>query len=202
MAEDTQVLEGFKNLLDRYDKDSTALAQKLYDENYNYRQKNKALIAEVDALKEQAIGEDQVAISSSDASALNEYRELGTPEEIKTSLVTLSEKEERLTSLQREAKLAKVSTDYGFNPKVLATLTNGNEIVIAEDGKATIEDVELRAYAEANWPDFMSSLVAEPVGTRFPEQTGVSGKNKTKDEETQELVDSYLGNTYLVPGAN
>ena len=199
MAEDNNVLKGFENLLDRYDKDTAALSKQLYEENYDLRTKNKGLGDQVVALEAKLPTEDQEIVGKDDLTLLTEYKEVGSPEEIQTSLNELKELNERIESLSRKEKIASVSEAYSFNSKVLATLANGTEIDVADDGVATISGTPIDQYAEENWADFLPSLQASE-GTRFPKQMRVSEKQKTSiPDDMGAVAEKYLKSRYSIP---
>ena len=201
MSEDTNVLKGFENLLDRYDKDTAALSRKLYEENYDLRTKNKGPGDQVVALEKQLPTEVQEIVGKDDLELLAQYKEVGSPEELQKSLDDLKEVNERIEALSRQEKIAKVSAEYGFNAKVLATLANGTEIDLADDGVATIGGVQIDQYAADNWADFLPSLQTSE-GTKFPKQTRLREKQITETPDEMDAVsEKYVSSQYSFPSS-
>jgi hypothetical protein len=173
---------GFQNLLQRNQGDAMAMANRLYDENYQLRQRNRELSGRVPA-------EGTVVLSGEQATAWQAYQQLGSAQELQQRLDAAQTATAELTTLRRSAQLSEVAQIAGYKPSVLTQLAGDREFEIREvetDGTkvkaAYVKDGEqlrpVAEYAQAAWADFMPALQAsqgagqQQAGTKFPAQQG------------------------------
>lgn len=167
----------FQNLISRYKDDLGAVARQLFDENYQHRTRIRELETEIGQLENRLPGEDAVILSGDDVTTWQTYRELGQPDEIRTTLTEYQQ-------LKRNGLLRSAADAHGYKASVLAQLAGELPIELGEveaDGqKKTIAYVvegesrtPLDQYANDKWSDFMPSLRPDQS------QGGGSGTNGT-----------------------
>lgn len=180
-------------LIERHDKDMRAVIQTLFQENYGYREKIRELKDANKTLKESQPKGDQAVLSKEDATLLESYKALGTPDELTTQATTLQTTNKELTTLKKESTLRDAASAHGYKFAVLRTLAGELDLEIKQeevevDGKkemkavAYVKDgdnaVKLSDYADSHWQDFKPSLTdtpaesqpAQQAGTQFPQQ--------------------------------
>lgn len=154
----------FQRALERTQGDAVQLARLLFGENYDYRNTIRDLTARVPA-------EGAVVLSGNDAAHWATYRELGTPDELRSVRTERDTFAQREQQRERAALLDEAATVSGFDPDVLKELAGaqlvvevkkeqkeGKEVKIAyvvKDDK-TLEP--LAAHAERAWSKFMPAL--------------------------------------------
>jgi hypothetical protein len=215
---DPGVAAGINNLIERYNSDMRAVIDKLYTENYSYRETIRDLKEQNDDLKSRIPKDSQAVLPKEDAQLLEQYKELGEPDAIKELQGELETTKEQLGALQKDQVLRDVAEAAGFKLPVLKRL--GAELdyelrEVEQDGeKQTVAYVKngdgeakpLADYAKDQWADFMPALTAEPQppaqqGTRYPAQDAgsptpkgnvvdefISGTNKARAEKPNPLV--------------
>lgn len=188
-------LKGFEALLQRAG-DATALASRLYTENYEGREERRKLKAELDELRSKLPPDGHVVITADDAKLYEAYKALGKkPDE-------LSELQGKLDGLRRDAVLSEAAKAHGYKSGVLKTLAQNVAIemrtvekdgqkserafVLQADGKA----VDLDEHAKANWQDFLPSLVEQPAQTQpgngaNPKPAGAAGSGAADEAAKQ-----------------
>jgi len=185
----------FMNLLKREGEDTLQASLTLYTENFELRQDKRNLKAELDTAKKASnVPEDQVLVSKEDGELLENYKKLGTVEEIGKTSTDFS-------SMQRSQILSTVAKTAGYESGVFDRLAgelifeerketiDGKEVpyivVLPGEGK---EAVKIEEYAEANWKDFLPALKPEnggdtqttstTRGTEFVKQKGAGDSTK------------------------
>lgn len=202
---------GFQNLLQRNNNDALAMANRLYDENYQLRQRNRELSGQLPA-------QGAVVLSVEQAQAWTSYQQLGTAQELHQRLTEAQTATTELTTLRRSAQLRQVAEIAGYKPSVLGQLAGDRQFEVKEvevevDGTKTtqraayVKDGEqlrpIAEYAQAQWADFLPALVAsqgqsqQQRGTQYPAQQG--GGQQPKEASP---VDSYLKQAYSRPKAS
>lgn len=190
----------FEGLKRRYDNDLGVVAQKLFDENYQYRTRIRDLEAETTDLKGKLPAEGAVVLSGDSAAQWEAYRALGKPDEIKT---TLAEGRQ----LKRDGLLRQAADAHGYKPAVLSRLAGNLAIELGEtevDGQkkpvAYVVEGETRTqldqYAQSKWSDFMPSLqpaqsqgggAGQSNGTTFVQQKS-GGKATGSGDKVKEFI--------------
>lgn len=174
---------GLRNALQRHQGDALALANQLYSENYQLRERNRQVAAQVPA-------QGSVVLTSEQAAQWAAYQQLGAPDALKTTLEGAQTAAQELTGLKRQATIRTAADAAGFKSTVLGQLagdlaievreieTNGKKapaaFVKGQDG----QEVGLAQYAQQHWADFLPALQAatpQPQGTQWPPQTGGQG---------------------------
>lgn len=193
------VLTGLQRLIERQGGEAGRVAELLYRENHDLREKNRALSGQVP-------GQGAVVLPPEQAQQWNAYQQLGKAEELKAALDARANAEARLASLEREATLRQVQEASGFKASVLGQLPGATALTftvreVEADGKklatAYVTDTAgqehpLSAYAEQHWADFLPALVvaqgaAPSQGTSFVRQaTGGTVPNNPVDAFIQQ----------------
>lgn len=177
---ESTILRGLQRLIDRQGSPDRA-AELLYSENQGYR-------ARIRELEGQRIPEGAEVLQGDTLTQYRAYRELGDDP---TAL--LQELNEGRAARERE-HARQVAAPVGANPTVLAerlrlsglraelrdTATQGStpatQVVHVLDAQGA-DLGELRAYADANWGDYLPSLFpqqARPAGTVVVPQSGTN----------------------------
>lgn len=176
-----EIPQGLASMLSKHNNDSLKVMEILHGDNFQLREKNRQLQAQIDA----------------DKPAWEQYKALGAPAEIAAKL--------------READIEKIAVKAQYSPSVLAKLDKmaGGKLVYeakvetvdgeqvervyvrdeaAPEGHPASAPQLLSEYAAANWSEFLPSLTpvasgqgpssnglatpppATPAGVRFPPQ--------------------------------
>lgn len=203
----------FQRLLERNNNDATQLATRLFDDNYQARQRIRQLEAQYRELQGKLPGEGSIVLHGEEAQAWQTYRGLGTPDEVKQGLDQRAEYAQRLTGMERQTLLQQVAEQAGYKPGVLAQLdrmakAQGKDLVfevreVASEGRQVatpfVKDGEaerpLTEYAAQEWADFLPALThlpgppPPPPGVRYPPQhPGGTGGPPTP----RSVTDSFL----------
>lgn len=207
----------FQRLLDRYKNDGIALAEKLFAENFTYREEQRQLKQQVSELTAKVPAADATLLTGDDLTAWNTYKALGKPDEIKQGLDERTSLQGKLSAQERDALLRTVAETAGYKASVLAnldrvakaegktlgfelrdTIVDGKTVKVAyvKDGD---KDSPLTDYAATNWADFMPSLTTQIAqqqvsGTRYVTQH--AGSSTQKQQTVADAAKSVLGNMY------
>lgn len=190
------VVKSFERLLERHGNSATTVAQLLFTENKELRDKARQLESRLPA-------EGALVLSGNDVAAWQAYQTLGKPDDIKQGLEERTQLQGQLSGAQRAETLRTVAEAVGFKPTVLTNLdrmakAEGKELAFTvrdeqRDGKAIkvayVKDGQtetaLTDYAQSNWADFLPALSAQgtqqPTGTRYPAQHVGSSAQKQDD---------------------
>lgn len=192
----------FESLKRRYDNDLGAVAQKLFDENYQYRTRIRDLETETTNLKGKLPAEGAVVLSGDSAAQWDAYRALGKPDEIKTTLAGYAH-------LKRDGLLRQAAEAHGYKAAVLSQLASSSlQIELGEievDGQkkpiAYVVEGETRTqldqYAQSKWSDFMPSLqpaqsqgggAGQSNGTTYIQQKS-GGRATGSGDKVKEFID-------------
>jgi hypothetical protein len=166
------VLAGLQRLIERQGGEAGRVAELLYRENHELREKNRTLAA-------QAPAQGAVVLQGEQAAQWTAYTALGKAEELKAAIEARSAAEGRLTALEREATLRTVAEASGYKASVLGQLPGASDLTFAvreveADGKKTPtafvtdtagQEHALTAYAQQHWADFLPALAASQGGT-------------------------------------
>lgn len=133
-------------------------------------------------------------ITDKDLELFNKYKELGSPEDISTSLG------EHQTMVRNKA-IAEVSEIAGFKPSVLEKLGKDVEFFV-KDKEAFVKhegkDVKLVDYANDNWKEFLPSLKAESETRTTGIVRPFVKQSAEQRETTSKSVGSKLANSYIL----
>lgn len=161
------------------------------------------------------LGRGQVAVTTSDAKLLDQYKALGTPDEVgavKTEHTTLKEKDTKRT---REDSLRQLAKSQGFNEEAFVRLPNlpdftnkpskdGKSVewfAQLKDDKGVITEKPVKEFIEASEDikPFMASLTTKSEGVRVP-TTGPTTGVATGDPHAwaKEYAENYVKQTQPV----
>lgn len=189
------VLKSFERLLERHGNSATTVAQLLFTENKELRDKVRQIEGKVPA-------DGAVVLTGADVAAWDAYKALGKPDDIKQGLDERTQLQGQLSGAQRAETLRTVAEAVGYKPAVLSNLdrmakAEGKELAFSvrdeqRDGKAVKvayvkdgdKETPITDYAQSNWADFLPALSAQGAqqqGTRYPAQH--AGSNTTKADD-------------------
>lgn len=157
---------------------------KLLSEKNTAEGKVTQLTSDLESARAGNLGRGQVAIAKSDAQLLDQYKALGTPDEvgaIKTEHATLKERDTKRT---REDSLRQLAKSQGYNEEAFVRLPNLPDFINkpSKDGKSVewfaqlkddkgiITEKPVKEFIEASEDikPFMSSLTQKADGVRVP----------------------------------
>lgn len=203
---------GIKALIEKHNNDMRSVIDKLYSENYSYREKIRDLKDQVKEAQTQTPGRNQAVISKDDAELLEQYKALGDIETLKKQQGELTTATEELGALRKRDTLREVAEAAGFKLPVLERLGADLEFEIKEvekDGEKTKiahvkngdEITPLSDYAQANWADFLPSLKAEPQGQQQPPVTFPSQSPGKSTAPQSGVLEKFIKNAQEVRNA-
>lgn len=191
-AQQPDPTQAFHSLLQRHSDDTRAVAQLLFNENYQYRQELRQAQQQLQTAQGRIPGEGSVILDNTQATLWQQYQALGTPEELGQTL---------RTDLVRQAAEA-----HGYKASALDTLArnlplelrqedvDGQTIFVAYVLQGENNATRLDQYAQTHWPDFLPSLTAAPGAGKIIKQTP---SGHTPPEAN--TVKSTLGKRYARP---
>lgn len=180
----------------------------LMGETFTLREANRRLAADLEAAKKRTPAEGSVVLGADDAAAWAAYQAFGKPDKVKALLEQHGQFQGELTTLRRDVLIRDVADATGAKYSVLRTLDrpelayeikddNGKKTVMIKNGDG--DATEFSVYANAQWADFLSSLMATTrgvQGTPFVRQDG-GNKGATEPNLRDEIVQSM--NNRIVP---
>ena len=213
-SNNSDIVGKLQALIDKRGGDASAVALMLYQDNYNLRETNRQLKAQVPA-------EGATVLTGDDAAAWAEYQKLGKPADLQTAIAQRDQAQGDLAKLQRSAMIRTAAEAAGYKPTVLESLdaqTGGAATYevreVEQDGKKAkvafvkVGEGEAQAldqYAQAQWADFLPALVTQPQttqppGTPYPAQqsggkaaeTDFVAKWQSEQEEARKAVKNPL----------
>lgn len=157
---------------------------KLLSEKSTAEGKVTKLESDLESARAGNLGRGQTAISTSDAKLLDQYKALGTPDEVGTKLAQGKTDAEELATRTRSETLRKVAKAHNYNEDAFALLSDLPDFVSrpSKDGKATewfaqikddkgvITEKPVKEFVESSEKikPFMASLTAKSDGVRVP----------------------------------
>lgn len=181
---------GFQRLLEQHKNDGVAVASKLFDENYTYRQK-------IRELTEKQPKDGDVVLSADDAKEWNAFKALNVKtadaKKALDSIATLEQQNKELAAMETLRELADVGIDgsklklsvlkdqlTAKYPDAKITFTtqkdkDGKEVKVASIQKTDKDAVQPFAeFAKAELADYIPSLKVSPEATQVipPGNTG------------------------------
>lgn len=178
------VLTGLQRLLERQSGDAGRVAELLYRENYDLRERARQLASQIPA-------QGAVVLDHAQAAHWQAYTALGEPSALQQALDARQQAEQRLASLEREATLRQIAEASGYRPSVLGRLAEGltlelreNQPVVVTGEGAQAQVTPLAEYAQREWADFLPALAqttgtGSGSGTTFVRQPASSGGQGT-----------------------
>ncbi|MGI8765695.1 MAG: hypothetical protein ACR2KM_04155 [Gemmatimonadaceae bacterium] len=175
-------------LIEKSGGDSGAVAMKLWDDNHSYRERNRALKADVERLT----GEVNAAKKPADdaTAALEAYKAYGTPDELKAKLERGAQLDARITAEDRDKLAREAAGLVGYNADTLSAIVADKSLTLElkdetvdgkpakvpyvkppKDGENQPAPVKLTDYAEQKLAPYVSALQTKPAGTAPPGTT-------------------------------
>jgi hypothetical protein len=172
--------EGFERMAAKYKDDLRGLAETLYRDNYEARERARKL-------EERLPRDGSVVLSPEEAKLWSAYRDAGKPDDLKRIVREHQELSRAVKAQERREEVRKVAGLAGVAPTVLERLATDSlafdakdeadpkdpkstrKVVYVKDGDA--EAVSLDKYIDEHWSDFKSALrpVAAARGTPAPD---------------------------------
>jgi hypothetical protein len=166
------VLAGLQRLIEKQGGEAGRVAELLYRENHELREKNRTLAA-------QAPGQGAVVLQGEQAAQWTAYTALGAPDALTAALRERETATGELATLRRSEVLRQVQDASGYKASVLGQLPGVADLTfsvreISADGKtitaAFVKDKAgqehaLSDYAAQHWADFLPALIASQGGT-------------------------------------
>ena len=156
----------------------------LLSEKTTATNKVKELEADIAASSEKSIPRGHVAVKKEDAQLLDQYKALGTPDEVGTKLAQGKTDAEELATRTRSETLRKVAKAHNYNEDAFALLSDLPEFISrpSKDGKTTdwfaqikddkgvITEKPVKEFVESSEKikPFMASLTQKSDGVRVP----------------------------------
>lgn len=195
-------IKGLNNLINRTGGESEAV-KLLYDDNFQLREK-------IRNIENQLPGDETVVLNDEDAKAWNEYKNLGKPDELKTSLEKQKELSQKVSSIERTEKLKSIAEGQGYNYKALEKLAGDDidfetekhtvdgkqvDVVMVVHGEGDNKTkTRLSDYAEQNWKDFMPVLTSDSdKQSQTDKRISYPGqKSATNTEGPRNIIDERI----------
>lgn len=182
--------------------------QRLMTENFEYREKNRVMRAELDAAKGRIPAEGAVVLTGDDVKLFNDFKALNLkPAEVTTLQTEFKALQGEVTTAKRKDSIATAAHAEGYDPTVLGTLIGDQELVVKPvtedvDGKNqavdrafirtkgadnTVTETRLSEHIEKNHAKFIPSLTVgegdagstgSTNGTEFPRQRASAKSGK------------------------
>ncbi len=210
----------FKRLLEKNNNDGVRVAEKLFDENYQYRKQIRDLEKQVTDTQGKIPAAGAIILTGDEAATYQAYQAYGKPEEIKQALDERASLQGKLATKERESLLRDVADTVGYKPTVLANLdrfarADGKELgyeirdAIAADGKPAKavyvregdKELSIQDYASTHWTDYMPVLAPQATqvstqtqGTRHVTQH--AGSAAVTPKTTKEIAQTQLDKAY------
>jgi hypothetical protein len=158
-----RVLQGLQRLIERQSGDASRVAELLYRENYDLRERNRQL----------ALPDGAVVLPPEQATRWQAYQALGEPDAVTQRLTAAEQAAAELATLQQAERLRTSADAAGYRPTVLQRLAAGLALDLRDSGPVVLDGetaIPLATYAEREWADFLPSLLKTEPGTAFVRQ--------------------------------
>lgn len=204
---------------DRYNGDAMRIAEKLAEtlnDNYDVRDKNRQLRAELDAAKGKLVPDGATVLTGEDATRWAAYQALGKPDELKTALKERETVMGELAGLKRADAVRQAAAAERLNADALLALPNLPPIIVkdvtGEDGTVTKRafvtpeggtETPLTTYGKqqhaALWPAVETATGDDKTATggttpRLPRQPAAGGGSARAD-----VAGDYISRRYTPP---
>jgi hypothetical protein len=175
---DATIASAFQRVLDRHNGDGTRLAEHLYRDNYELRERVRHVTAQLPP-------PGATVLTAEQATAWAAYQALGAPDVLATALQERDHTREQLTRLEREQAIMAAAAAHGYHAAALAKLVQADGLTVSmqetiQDGQTVRtalvtppngQPTPLTVYAEHQWRAFLPALQASaPTGTHMPHQ--------------------------------
>ena len=180
-------MEQLQGLLSRNDNDWSAVAQKLFKENYELREDRRKLRSEVSTLKGKAVPEGAKVLEGEELTKYQALQALGDPEQVSTQLAELS-------NLRRDVSINRLASHHGLKEQAVKRLVPADaQIETTGEGKdlqyvlKTGDKAQtVKELLEGEWKDFTPAL--QPGDNR----RRVLGQRGDLDGGSDDMVASFL----------
>lgn len=182
------VLAGLQRLIERQSGDAGRVAELLYRENYDLRERARQLQGQLPA-------EGAVVLSGDQVQHWQTYQQLGAPDALTQRLTAAEQAQQELSGLRRAEQVRAAAEAAGYAPAVLNRLADGLTLDLRDqtvDGQvrrtpyvvsgegAQQTATPLTDYARQHWAEFLPALQpaqqqGQGGGTTFVPQTSGNG---------------------------
>ncbi len=164
------VLAGLQRLIERQGGEAGRVAELLYRENHDLRERNRTLSGQVP-------GQGALVLDATQVQQWTAYQQLGEPAALTQRLTAAQQASAELAGMRRAEHLRVVADAAGYQPRVLARLADGLTLElrdVAADGQTRrvpfvvteAGATPLAEYAQRAWVDFLPALaVSQGDGT-------------------------------------
>lgn len=173
--------KAFEQLVERYNGDTQALAEKLFRDNFKLRASNRLRSDEIKTLQTQIPRKGAIQLPKQEFATYQDYKKLGTPKQIRDTQTELTRIRDELTTSRQDNTLTKVAEVAGYNKAALAELGGKltyevREVDDAASGKKVAEayvievetvngqkvrkETPVKTYANDKWKVFLPSLTS------------------------------------------
>ncbi len=197
------------DLAAQYHNDAIRISEQLavvLEDNYKLRDKNRALSADLAAVKGKVPADGARVLSTDEAAQWDAYTALGAPAALKTQIDTAQGAQGELATLKRERTIVDAAAAQKWPAATLAKLPSlkdkdlivkdveidgakVKQAFVAHDGK----EHPLAEYVTTHDPEFLPALTTEaakPAGTQFVRQSAGAPPAK------QSAIAAHLNRTY------
>lgn len=204
---------------ERFSGDAMRMAEKFaefQEDNYQLREKNRQLKADLDAAAKRVPADGAVVLSADDAKAWDAYQKLGTPADVEKAVTDGKTSGEKLAALERNESVRAAAAAEQLNADALLALPNLPAITLKDvkDGEATVkrafvtieggQETALRDFGKqtyaALWPAVEATGEQQQAGAgsgrKVPAQSSESGTGNARAATVQGAVKRL----YSVPG--
>ena len=155
------VLAGLQRLIERQHGDAGRVAELLYRENYELRERARSL-------SEQLPAQGAVVLPPAQAAHWQAYTAMGEPDALTQRLTAAEQASAELVGLRRAESLRTVAEAAGYRPSVLNRLAEGLTLEL-RDGQPVVVTGDtatpLADYAQREWADFLPALTQQAQAT-------------------------------------
>lgn len=172
--------KAFEQLLDRYNGDTQALAEKLFRDNFKLRAGRRLLNDQVTELQRQLPRKGAITLTRNDAQVYQDYKRLGTPKQLKDAQNELAQLRTELADSRQATTLSRVAQVTGYNQDALKELggkltyevrevagadgAKVQEAFVVEvdtvNGQKVRKETPVTTYANEKWKIFLPSLTS------------------------------------------
>lgn len=172
--------KAFTQLLDRYNGDTQALAEKLFRDNFKLRAGRRLMNEQITEMQRQLPRKGAVTLGRQDNQLFQDYKRLGTPKQLKDAQDELVRLRSQVADNQQATTLSRVAQVTGYNADALKELggkltyevrevtgTDGakaEEAFVVEvdtvNGQKVRKETPVKTYASEKWKIFLPALTA------------------------------------------
>jgi hypothetical protein len=166
------ITASLQRLIERQSGDAGRVAELLYRENYDLRERARQL-------SEQIPAQGAVVLPPDQAAHWQAYQQLGEPDALTQRLTAAEQAAQELAGLRRAEQLRTVADAAGYRPSVLGRLAEGLALELRDGTPVVVTGdtvTPLADYAQREWAEFLPALAVTPAGTSYVKQATTVGQ--------------------------